>query len=64
MKIMVRISFQIIYKMENKQMYRKISAKAKLQWKNFEAIKSFQSGKPPGLIGIPAYTKSSIVRLF
>ena len=34
-------------------MYRKISAKAKLQRKNFEAIKSFQSGNPPGLDGIP-----------
>ena len=34
-------------------MYRKISVKAKLQRKNFEAIKSFQSGKTPGLDGVP-----------
>ena len=32
-------------------MYRKISAKAKLQRNNFEAIKSFQSGKIPGHTG-------------
>jgi hypothetical protein len=35
-------------------MCRKIRAKVKLQRNNFEAIKSFQSGKTPGLDGIPA----------
>jgi hypothetical protein len=42
-----------IFLKENEQMYRKISAKAKLQRMNFEVIKSFQSGKIPGLDGIP-----------